>query len=112
MQFTGMIVQFVGMAVLIFWAIVGARDGLGVVIATLGRAGLYLGTAVAITCILTGVSLQLRGSQRLRSRLRQSDGMLCPRCHYDLAGLSDEGQCPECAEPYSKDRLATAWRDR
>lgn len=25
----------------------------------------------------------------------------CDRCRYDLAGLPDVGQCPECGNPYS-----------
>lgn len=110
LQVAGTLVQMTAMAVLLFWVIVGARDGLGVVYATLGRVGTLLGSLVAIFSMVVGILLQSWGRSRLSRRLQQSDGRLCPRCHYNLAGLTDEGHCPECGEPYSPDQLAEAWR--
>jgi RNA polymerase subunit RPABC4/transcription elongation factor Spt4 len=110
MQVAGTVVYLTAIAVMLFWVIVGARDGLGVVYATLGRAGTLLGSLVTMVCIVVGVLLHSRGRSRLCRRLQESDGRLCPRCHYNLTGLTDEGHCPECGEPYSPDRLAEAWR--
>lgn len=110
LQVAGTLVHQTAIAVMLFWILVGARDGLDVVYATLGRVGTLLGSLVAVVCMVVGVLLHSCGRSRLSRRLQKSGGRLCPRCHYDLAGLSPEGQCPECGETYSPDQLAEAWR--
>jgi len=35
-----------------------------------------------------------------------SDAPPCPKCGYDLTGLPRDGRCPECGEPFDKERLA------
>lgn len=45
-----------------------------------------------------------RGIQmRTKARLARSEWFLCPWCRYSLAGLGDQGVCPECGAGYRKD---------
>lgn len=47
--------------------------------------------------------------RRLRARLAASGGSMCGRCAYPLGGLPREGKCPECAEPYDRERDGWRW---
>ena len=42
--------------------------------------------------------------------IRGHDGFICPRCHYPLSTLPDEGQCPECATLYTRDQIVSMWK--
>ena len=45
-----------------------------------------------------------RGIQmRTKARLARNDWFLCPWCRYALAGLDEQGICPECGAGYRKD---------
>ncbi len=46
---------------------------------------------------------------RLRRRLMRARGHICTQCGYELAGLAEQGRCPECGTEYHLDRVAAAW---
>jgi hypothetical protein len=46
---------------------------------------------------------------RFTRRIAESDGFLCLNCHYDLHGLPDVGECPECGEAYVRADLERRW---
>lgn len=49
-------------------------------------------------------------SYRLHCRVAKAGGRLCPSCAYDLQGsLPENGNCPECGEPYTRRSLDDAW---
>lgn len=60
--------------------------------------------AATLGLILMGVRIAL-----FARRIERSDGFLCLNCHYDLHGLPDEGDCPECGEAYERTRLERLW---
>ncbi len=41
---------------------------------------------------------------------RASDFRRCTRCMHDLAGLAEEGVCPECGAPFTLVALEQAWK--
>lgn len=49
--------------------------------------------------------------RRLKRRLRQADGHLCPMCAYDLSGVATPGSCPECGTPFDAQKIRQAWKD-
>ncbi len=46
---------------------------------------------------------------RAQCRLEQSGFRRCCRCDYELAGLGDVGECPECKEPFDIARTKAEW---
>ncbi|MFN7020194.1 MAG: hypothetical protein ACK4WH_02550 [Phycisphaerales bacterium] len=65
------------------------------------------GVGVAL-CIAVLIGLALR-VWLFTKKIEASDGFLCLNCHYDLHGLPDSGDCPECGEMYERDRLERLW---
>lgn len=65
---------------------------------------LYTGCAFSL---IVGLAMVRRGRA-----LRRSDYRLCPRCGYDLTGLDDTGQCPECGRAYVTAEVQRFWRTR
>lgn len=78
-------------------------------------------TSILLTCVAIASPLLLlldliltftvdaARARRVRGRLRETRGRLCPACLHDLRGIGDEGQCPECGGVFSKESLADWW---
>jgi hypothetical protein len=62
--------------------------------------------------LLLGVAIAwaLVAQTRLRTLLQAAQGMLCPRCGYDLHGVTS-GLCPECGREYDSAGVSREWRD-
>lgn len=54
--------------------------------------------------------LRLRFMRRLKAKLRAADGALCPDCGYDLRGLAEKGDCPECGRAFEREADMAFWR--
>lgn len=42
-------------------------------------------------------------------RLRRAEYLLCPECVYDLGGLPERGNCPECGLSHTRRDLREVW---
>lgn len=51
-----------------------------------------------------------RAVSRLSKRVRETDGLLCPNCGYDLRDRGDPEQCSECGLRVTDERAVQAWR--
>ncbi|MCH2133646.1 MAG: hypothetical protein MK116_07840 [Phycisphaerales bacterium] len=49
---------------------------------------------------------------RLVRRARENDFRLCLHCAYVLAGLPDDGTCPECGKPYRLEKSRQTWESQ
>jgi hypothetical protein len=58
---------------------------------TFGLVLIPLWPLIALGCVSTGVAWRLDALARRRARLN-----LCPKCHYDRAGIAADAKCPEC----------------
>lgn len=52
----------------------------------------------------------LRSPRRLIQRLKSSDFKLCPKCGYQLTGLTGKICCPECGLQIDIEQMETQWR--
>lgn len=68
-----------------------------------------LAIVLAIGSILLFIIAFVIRQQRLVRRVAESDGFLCLNCQYDLHGLEDSGECPECGEDYQREDLERRW---
>jgi hypothetical protein len=48
-------------------------------------------------------------AQVIRNFLSPHSGFICPRCHYGLRALPDEGTCPECGTTYTRASIVALW---
>ncbi len=48
---------------------------------------------------------------RYLNRVQQDDYLLCPDCHYSLAGHTGGGRCPECGYEFTPESLVEDWDD-
>ena len=48
-------------------------------------------------------------TQTVRRFLSPHSGFICPRCHYSLRALDDEGVCPECGTQYTRASVVALW---
>lgn len=70
-----------------------------------------LGILVIWVPIFAGQAYLLMAQRRLKRRLRQTGGSLCPGCAYDLRGTEGMGACPECGLENDLVKLQKAWKD-
>ncbi|MBN1344880.1 MAG: hypothetical protein JXQ73_19455 [Phycisphaerae bacterium] len=52
-----------------------------------------------------------RREKRFFATLQQSHHLICPDCHYSLAGHTHGGTCPECGYTFTPDSLIEDWLD-
>lgn len=50
-------------------------------------------------------------TRKIRREFVASDGRLCTQCGHSLAGLPDEGHCPECGNRFDTEPDRRAWKD-
>jgi len=95
-----------------FWLCVWATVGIIAIYEGVTRFGFstWIAHGVALINALVVGILVVRHIFRLRHRLRQSDGLLCPQCGYDLRALPEEGACPECGIRYEHAAVRKRWR--
>ncbi len=75
-------------------------------------AGALISTlAIAFGVVWGGLWIVFRYLNRKHYRdARSSNFRRCTRCMHDLAGLADEGVCPECGTPFTLVALEQAWK--
>jgi ribosomal protein S27AE len=49
--------------------------------------------------------------ERFFSRLEAQKYLICPDCHYSLAGHQEGGHCPECGYQFTPESLIADWAD-
>jgi len=64
---------------------------------------------VVLAALIGAMFAWLLRTARFAKRIAKTDGFLCPNCHYDLHGLADRGDCPECGEAYVREELERRW---
>lgn len=50
-------------------------------------------------------------TRTVRRAFNASGGRLCTECGHSLAGLGDEGRCPECGHGFDTARDRKVWKD-
>lgn len=70
---------------------------------------LSLGTTAAAIMLWALPALRER---RFKRGLRALDYNLCLNCGYDLRGLPDLYQCPECGVEYDREKVRSTWQRR
>jgi hypothetical protein len=75
-------------------------------------AGALINTlAIAFGVAWGGSWIVFRHLNRRRYReAKSSDFRRCTKCMHDLAGLAEEGVCPECGAPFTLVALEQAWK--
>jgi len=76
--------------------------------------GPKLGPLFRASILLTIIALVLVRvwAIRMHRMLRRHQVLLCTRCRYPLEGLGEEGQCPECGEPFNRELVIKTWQER
>jgi len=74
-----------------------------------GDARTTLVNAALLTAVFAPVWWLAWAEVRVRRRLRQTDGRLCPACGHSLVGLGDGGRCPECGRAFILDADREMW---
>ncbi len=64
---------------------------------------------VVVCAAIVPVGIVCYQQFRLRRQVRNLDYRVCRKCFYNLTGLPDDGLCPECGKPYSRQSLAKHW---
>lgn len=90
-------------------AIIAIVIPLGLVLPAMGYPIPPWAPLAAIGLILLLMGLFLARIMFFTRRIARSDGFLCLNCHYDLHGLPDSGNCPECGESYVRAELERRW---
>ncbi len=83
-----------------------------VVVGLFGSPTMYFFPSL-ITCLMmawAGIAVFF-GMRRIRIRkfLDPHGAAVCPRCHFSLKGLGQEGVCPECSTVFTLARVVTMW---
>lgn len=87
-------------AVGLSWVLGSAPAGLAVWVAIAALFVAFLGRRILGPL---ASARQLRGLKAIGFRV-------CPRCQYDLRAQEEDGDCPECGEPFDARTLEREWR--
>lgn len=68
----------------------------------------FLGVLIGYVVFLCLMIMRWR---RLGARAAATGGRVCADCGYDLSGLAEQGECPECARPYIIADVQRYWRN-
>ncbi len=85
----------------------------------LGLWGLFLSTGVgwavslsvffALMTVIICLALLTGRRRAFFERLEKEGWLICPECHYSLAGHPDGGCCPECGFEFTPESLRADW---
>lgn len=57
------------------------------------------------------MNINLWREKRFYDRLEREEHLICPDCHYSLAGHTAGGHCPECGYTFTPESLVEDWTD-
>lgn len=60
---------------------------------------------------IVAILLVQRSALRIVRQANSQDGRGCPRCGFDLSGLPELGQCPECGRWYKIEDVQRQWEE-
>jgi hypothetical protein len=89
--------------------ITAALAGVHLLVATEGPAVVGLMCGWPLVLLIGGFWAYARSWGRLAGCVLAAGYRVCPKCHYELAGL-DANICPECGGRFSIALLRTSWR--
>lgn len=72
--------------------------------------GTYQGWVMFVPQFIT-IGITAYKTSAVRRAFVDSGGRLCTECGHNLAGLADEGRCPECGHGYDTARDRRVWKD-
>ncbi len=75
------------------------------------KGGFFVVYAVCGVAIAGGVWWIRGRRRRFFARLEREQQLLCPDCHYSLAGHAGGGRCPECGYEFTPESLRDDWQD-
>jgi uncharacterized paraquat-inducible protein A len=105
-----MVIFGAGLCGAVFWTVTVARSDLRSVAATFGEFTAFWVLVAFLGVTYAGIRVWSRGRSALLRQAAAWGGRMCPRCHYPLKDLGENGTCPECGETFRVEDLVRTWR--